>query len=92
MMQTEKAAAWFWLPASSSNRTETAASCVVGVVKKITAKNVTILRMKKNTPTLRIDGQIIRRVIFLIVRRNPAPNDFERCDYLGRAAGGIKTR
>ena len=43
-------------PRSSSSSTETAATWVAGVTRKITADSVTMLRMKKNTPTLTIGG------------------------------------
>jgi len=46
MMHTENAAAWFWLPESSSRSTDTAASWVCGVTRKITADSVTMLRTK----------------------------------------------
>jgi hypothetical protein len=44
------------------------------VNRKTTAARVTIERMKKNTPTLTIEGQMIGRVIFIMVRRKPAPS------------------
>lgn len=74
MVQAEKAAAWFWLPDSSSISTEAVASWVVGVIRKITADRVTMLRTKTNTPMLTIDGQMIGKVTVHTERRSPAPS------------------
>src|SRR5207247_2823868 len=77
MMQTENAAAWFAFPASSSSSTETAANWVTGVTRKITAESVTMLRTKKKTPTLMIDGAMIGRMTSHSVFRKPPPSDVD---------------
>jgi hypothetical protein len=77
MMQTENAAAWLALPASSSSNTETAATWVTGVTRKITADSVTMLRTKKKTPTLMIEGAMIGRMTSHSVLRKPPPRDVD---------------
>jgi hypothetical protein len=84
MIEQEKAAAWLVAPRSSSSSTEIVASCVVGENRNTTAASVTMLRMKKNTPTLTIGGQMIGSVILAVVRREPAPSVAEASSKVAR--------
>jgi hypothetical protein len=77
MMHTEKAAAWFTAPRSSRSRTETAATWVDGVMRKITALRVTMLRMKKKTPTPTRVGHIRGKMTLLRVRIKVPPKTAE---------------